>query len=776
MSRKVKYNVKGGVFKPSEIADVLKMSVNKYSLYGNSKGVYYYNIPVAFDIETSSFYRDKHGKQYTYEEVKDRKDRFEKVANMYVWQLGINGNVIVGRTWQEFEEVCEYIVKTLELNENRRLIIYIHNLSYEFQFIRQRFEWERVFSIDLRKPIYAITKNFIEFRCSYLLSGYGLAKLGKQLLKYPVEKKTGDLDYHIIRHDKTPLTDAEIGYCVNDVRVVMSYIQEQIEELKSVSNIPLTKTGYVRKYCRKNCLYKPKANGKGREQNWRYFELMNELQINNLNEFNMLQRSFQGGFTHANGYYTDSVVENVSSFDFTSSYPYVMIAEQFPMSRGVKVKIKSQEQFNLYLEKYCCVFDAVFTNILASKTNDNPISKSKCWIAENVVENNGRVVGADRIGITLTNVDYEIIKQYYSWEKTQVGEMYCYRKGYLPTEFVKSILSLYEKKTTLKGIEGKESEYLNSKEMLNSCYGMCVTNPLRDEFIYNISHDWDIKELTEDEKGEFIYKYNTTRNRFLFYPWGIFITAYARKNLFTAITQCGNDYVYSDTDSVKICNVDRHKDYFDKYNKEVENKLKQACKHHNISFELCRPKTETGKVKLLGVWDYEGTYSRFKTLGAKRYMVEHKDALNVNGQSYDFSLTVSGVDKKCAIPYMVKTYGENIFDAFTDYLHLPSEGCGKNLHTYVDYKTEGTVTDYNGEVSEFCELSTVHLEPTDYNLSLSVMYLDYLIGRKLKDGLNYELPKRMRAKTTTPSLFDETINNNNTDDETDETGDCRHRQ
>lgn len=177
---------------------------------------------------------------------------------------------------------------------NYALFVYVHNLSYEFQFLRKWFEWQRVFSIDLRKPIYAITTGNIEFRCSYLLSGYSLAKLGEQLMKYKCAKAVGDLDYQQIRHSETPLTDAEIHYCINDIKVVMCYIQERIEESKGITHIPITKTGFVRKYCRAHCLREKSDAGKT-VPNWDYVNLMQELQITGMNEFNMLQRAFAGG-------------------------------------------------------------------------------------------------------------------------------------------------------------------------------------------------------------------------------------------------------------------------------------------------------------------------------------------------------------------------------------------------------------------------------------------------------------------------------------------------
>lgn len=730
--RKTKYNPNGTVYKPEQINEVIKLCFNDNQLIGTNKGERFYNIPVSFDIETSSFYRDTNGETYTYEQVQKLDNpKLEKVSIMYIWQLGINGCVIIGRTWNEFIDVINTISTTLELNKNKRVIIFVHNLSFEFQFLRQHFDWSKVFSLDTRKPLYAITDNFIEFRCSYLLSGYSLANVSKQLMRYKVAKMNGDLDYRLIRHKTTELTAKELGYCINDVRVVMNYIQELIEDNKGIHRLPLTKTGFVRQYCRNRTL-NHRIDGK-RTKNWKYVDLMNELQLTGLEEFNALQRAFSGGFTHANAYHADEVMKDVDSYDFNSSYPSVMVAEKFPMSRGVKIQVKDLEHFEFLRSKYCCVFDIEFTNIFAKETQDNPISVSKCYIKENVSENNGRLVCATRIATTMTNVDFDVINNFYTWETLRVGEMYCYRADYLPTEFINSVLHLYETKTKLKGVVGREAEYMNSKEMLNSTYGMCVTNPLREEFTYN--GEWNTETLNNDEKREKIYKYNNSKNRFLFYPWGIFITAYARRNLFTAIHILKNDYIYSDTDSVKLTNGDKYEVYFRLYNEHLVNKLKDACKYHKLNFDLCQPCTIKGITKTLGIWDYEGRYTRFKTLGAKRYMIECNNALIINGKEYKHSLTVSGVNKFTAIPYLYEqvTKEVDIFDLFTNYLTIPPTATGKNIHTYIDYEVHGEVEDYKGELDDYLEYTGLHLEPTGYSFNLSVMYLNYLIGLKLKD-------------------------------------------
>lgn len=106
---------------------------------------------------------------------------------------------------------------------------------------------------------------------------------------------------------------------------------------------------------------------------------------------------------------------------------------------------------------------------------------------------------------------------------------------------------------------------------------------------------------------------------------------------------------------------DQHKAYFDTYNKQAEQKLRKACKFHGIPFEMCQPKTIKGVKKLLGVWDYEGRYTRFKTLGAKRYMVEQENALKTGGKSYPVSLTVSGVNKNVLFPTLWRSTGKTAY-------------------------------------------------------------------------------------------------------------------
>ena len=727
------YDSEFNYYRPAYVEYVLQKVIDKEHDLITYRKKRYYNIPCSFDIETTSTYLDG-----------------EKVAFMYIWVLNINGTSIIGRTWEEFEHCMNMIHKKLRTNLNRIFVIYVHNLAFEMAFISRRFTWEKVFSIDTRKPIYARDMRGIEFRCSYLLSGYSLAKVAENLQTYKIRKLVGDLDYYKVRTSITPLSQKELRYVINDGRIVTAYIAEEIERNGNIAKIPLTKTGYVRQACRHNCFSKSH-----REKSGNIYRKRIKKMTLTLEEYDLLKSAFAGGFTHANPFYTNKILHNVRSFDFTSSYPAVMVAEKFPMSSGEKVEIKSKEDFEYNINNYCCVFEARFTNVHSKIMFDNPISASKCYNLQNAVLNNGRVVSADSFVISITNVDYNVLTKFYTWDKMEIGTFYRYKADYLPREFVDAILTFYEDKTRLKGVSGKEVEYLHQKENVNSCYGMTVTDILRDMVIMD-GNEWVVdrhgygvqptthmtkKEiddmlydnpgykislwsLSEVDREKEIQKYNNNPQRFLYYTWGIFVTSYARANLFSGILACGSDYIYADTDSIKILNAADHLDYFRSYNDYITKRLQAACVYHGFDISRVRPKTIKGEEKPLGVWDDDGSYDVFKTLGAKRYMYLSGGKLHT---------TVAGSNKKKTAEYLERTYGRYYaFYKFDDNMKIPASDSGRTSSYYIDFETSGVVKDYLGNEGTFHELTSVHVEQTEYNLSITDAYIKFFLGVQMK--------------------------------------------
>lgn len=687
----------------------------EYTEIRTNKKKTYINLECAFDIETTSTYVGE-----------------DKIAFMYLWSMGIGDGeqVIHGRTWESFIEVCNNLQQHFNLSDDRILICYVHNLAFEFQFMRKYFNWLEVFSIDERKPIKALTSLGIEFRDSYILSSFALSRLAKNLLNHKIEKLEGDLDYDKIRHSETPITDNELKYAINDVVIILNYINEQIEMYGDITKIPLTNTGRVRQYVRHNCYYTNTNHRKSSKGKYdRYRKLMGDLELTQ-EVYDMCKRAFMGGFTHANANYMGKVVEDVTSIDFSSSYPAVMLAEYFPMSKGMKTEFTKEKDFNWYRQNFALIFDVRFTNIRSKISFENYLSESKCFELENPIINNGRVYSADTLSTTITDVDFNIIENAYEWDSIQVANVYRFYRGYLPKAIIESVIKLYEDKTVLKDVEGKEAEYVISKGMLNSVYGMSVTDIVRDDIIY--IDDWDIGLADPTEQLE---KYNKSRSRFLYYPWGIWITAYARRNLWMGIMNMKDDYIYSDTDSVKFINYDKHKPFINKYNSNVLNKVKNMCDYYKLDFNRLSPKTKDGVVKPIGIWELDGQYTRFKTLGAKRYLVEFNNE--------DVVMTVAGLSKTNGIEYLKRNSKDNteVFNKFNDEMYIPSEQTGKMTHTYIDVEMNTPILDYTGIETDVKVLSSVHLEKVDFTLSISKQYVDF-ISNMMKGyvykGLDYK--------------------------------------
>lgn len=707
------YLWEGGLLSINDFLKEVHYRRGSFNIVINNKKEEYYNIASAFDIETSSFM-----------------DRDNKRAIMYCWQFGIDNLVTLGRTWEEYFSMMDILSRILSLDENRRLVVYVHNLAYEFQWIRKRVKWEKVFILSRLRPVYAITSG-IEFRCSWKLSRKSLKAVADDLNIPGMKKMVGDLDYSKIRTPLTPLTDKELRYCEYDIRVIEAYITNRIEQDGDITKIPLTSTGYVRNYCRRECFKRWK----------RYHNFISSLTIEP-DEFSQLQRAFQGGFTHANAHYVRKTLNNVASADITSSYPTVMLLEKFPMSKAKLVTDQlNQEQFQYLLLNKCCLFDVEITNMIPKLFHEHPLSASKCsniksYIKkdhkrpDNVIVDNGRVVMADRIVTTLTEQDYFILTRFYKWDSIRVYNLRCYEKEYLPKQLVMAILKLYVDKTKLKDVEGEELNYQIAKEWVNACYGMIVTNPVRDILEYA---DDEFKSPVKPNLDEAIETYNNNIKRFLFYPWGVWVTAYARANLFSCIAELANDYVYSDTDSNKYLNYENHLDYFTMYEKRIREKIHKAASYHHIDEDLFSPKTIYGKVKTIGLWDSEGVYKRFKTLGAKRYLIEKevKEKFEDNGLQVELTrlgifATIAGANKTKTASYLALT--GKPFETFDHEFIIPPEWSGRVTFTYIDFETEGDVVDYLGIPYHYHEMSSVHMENSEYSLSIHDEFMRYLEG------------------------------------------------
>lgn len=673
----------------------------------------YVNIECAFDIETTS----------------TQSGAGESVAFMYAWCLGIkdSNNLFYGRTWEEFLKLCRALKEHFNLDENKRLIVYVHNLGFEFQFMRKYFNWTNVFSTDSRKPLSAVTDLGIEFRDSYILAGCSLKTVAKNLAYHDIKKLTGDLDYSLVRHAQTEITAQEWDYITNDVLIVLYYINEQMKLYSNnITKIPMTNTSRVRKFVKHNCYYTEKSHAKSDwNKYYKYRDMMGALQLTP-DSYQQSREAFMGGYVHANRHVTDYVIKNVTSIDIISSYPAVMVSEKFPMSKPIPIDLNKNKDFDFYSmvesENHNMIFTITFNNIISDFQFDNYLSESKCNYLKGEITDNGRVFSADELETTITDVDFKIINSVYDWDSAEISNVYMFYSGYLPKSIIESITELYKSKTELKGLEDFKLEYTQSKAMLNSVYGMTVTDINKDNAIYD--EDWDIEE-TDVNKN--ITLYNNSKNRFLYYPWGVFITAYARLNLWNMIYAIGEDYIYADTDSVKMTNYSKHREKVLKYNTKIQEKVEAVCTHYDIDINKLQPKTKEGYTKPIGIWTVDGEYSRFKTLGAKKYMSEDK-------ATGELEIAVSGLGKQAGINYLKNKYGSNtaVLDAFNEDLYIPAEHTGKLAHSYIDNEKEFTITDYQGNTHKVVTKSGIYLENDSFTLNETDSVIKFI--ENLKQG------------------------------------------
>lgn len=575
------------------------------------------NVYSAFDIETSTIW------------MNDDHSLYDVHSFMYVWQFQIEEYTVKGRTWDEFFDWLKVLRTAIEqirqdnnLPVNPLLIGWVHNLAYEWQWLSGLYPFtnDEVFFRDVRKPIYCRMFDTFEFRCSYIQTNMSLSALCKQTgVK---QKLSGQkYDYDKVRFPWTELTPFEEEYTTVDVESLVKAMKYRVSRGgDNLQTVPLTSTGYVRRECK--------------EALKDHFLDMRELKPGE-KEYRLLRKAFRGGNTHANRYYVDKIVDNVFSYDISSSYPTQQLTQLFPVKpfkwleinhRTAKKRMERVMQF-IGLG-YAVVATYQFKN-MRLKNHREPIpyiSLSRCQAMGTddyeLILDNGRILEAGYVEISLTEIDLEIVLDQYCFDSIDVLECMVAQKDYLPESYRAVIQDYYNKKTALKGDNTEDGLYMytKSKNMLNAVYGMSATDPVHQDIYYKDGayRVSGYEDFNEDELQKLL------KNASFPYQWGVYTTALARRQLQMAIKLCGDRIVYCDTDSVKVIgDID-----ISKLNDKL---MKRAIQSKAYADDM------KGKRHYIGVFEFDGHYDQFITQGAKRY------AYMSDGH---MGITVAGVSKK----------------------------------------------------------------------------------------------------------------------------------
>lgn len=634
----------------------------------------YNNAVIMSDIETSkqrenTFYFDTKGKK-----------KYNTVINYIVaWSTSIRYNgenlcTIYGNTPDEY---IEHLQTLLSILKGDYTVIYFHNLAYDWVFLRKFLI--RAFGEPIRqlqtKPHYPI---LLEFECGLILKDsliLSQKKLEKWADDLQVEhrKAVGSWEYNKIRTQHENFTPDEILYICNDTLAGVECLDLTIKLTNSISvyYLPYTCTGIIRKIIKKE-------GEKYRAHN-RFTRMCMTFP-----EYTVALNTFHGGYVHANRFYVDMLIEGViECYDETSAYPYVMLTEKYPME---KFSSLSDKPISFILEnssEYAFMFKLVLVDVNLKSSCVMPyLQFSKCVKYKNVCTDNGRILAADYIEIYITEIDLEIINDQYNFRYQKCTDIHAAKKDFLPRWFTDIVYKLFFNKTTM-----KDSDVLNyqiEKGKLNSCYGMSVQKSIRDNIIENfITGDISIENrFNEDEYN----KYVENRSSVLPYQWGIWVTAYACRNLFTIGSFC-ETWLYSDTDSVYGINFDKEK--LKEYNNQCIEKL-ALNSYYPIKYK--------SKEYNLGVAELDGTYTEFKTMGAKRYVCRiDKDTIK---------LTVAGVPKKTGAKCL-----NNDLNNFKRGFIFEGEKTNKLTHVY-NY-VDDIFVDNDIVIGDY-----IDLYPCDYELDL----------------------------------------------------------
>lgn len=497
-----------------------------------------------------------------------------KLEDCRVWAFAICDvddidHMIYGNSIEGFFKVCA------ALPDCR---MYFHNLAFDISFmfdymLKNGYVWEdgrfprrtRGFTtvISDMNQVYACRVNFgnghnVTFWDSMKIIPLSIKQEAKA---FGLTMEKGELDYHAERPMGHELTEDEIDYIRRDVQIDAQAIRFTIDNGMKSMTIGSCALGDYR------------AMMGGRRGFRHHFPEIDR------DADTFMRRAYRGGWVYVNPKYAGEVMGEGISFDVNSLYPSVMAScagEVLPYGtpKWFYGEPRPTSKRPLWIAQVRLSF--------RSKPSHLPCIQMKGNLhflpTEYVTDSNGEVT------ITITSVDWNLILRQYDVEVYEWIGGYSFKGS---TELFKAYVDKWVRVKNDATIQGNEGMRTIAKLMLNSLYGKFATQmsvrsrrpEIRDGVVRYV-------DLPEQERES------------VYLPVGCFITAWARFKTITTAQACGDRFVYSDTDSVKVIGLG----------------------HPDIDVDPVR----------LGAWKDEGHFTRFKALRAKTYIAEYPKGIEVH--------------------------------------------------------------------------------------------------------------------------------------------------
>lgn len=548
------------------------------------------------------------------------------------WTITIeNECCIYGNHVADLVNTIDKIADTLRADKEHLVRFYVHNLPYDYMFIRNHIisKWgvpDRSLASKTHRYIFLNWSSFgIELRDSQILTQRSLERLCQDM--GTTEKAVGTWDYKKFRTPDSERTELEIKYvCIDTISLCKALRKYISDRGYTVANVPLTNTGFIR----------ARARAESRkDKKWRNHFLSMQL---DLNQYKQLLDAYHGGYTHANRYYINKIITKpMQCYDFASAYPSVICYKKYPMTNFTYTDALSLQDIldlkedyafcgylrltNVHHKKECPMPPMAFHKAKVCVFPEADARTKKSLYAENL--DNGKIINAEVIIYPFTDPDLETILNSYDYDNADVASVMRAKKDYLPEWLINYVMTLYFNKSTLK--HSDPVLYAISKGELNGIYGMMVQRIIQQICEEDFDTATWSSDIPEEKEQEMLDKFYKSKNSFLPFQWGCWVTAYAQENLFK-LGACCKKWIYSDTDSVKGLEWDMDK--LKIYNDDII----QISKERGVGLVEYK-----GEQFRLGIADFDGEYSEFITHGSKRYCYRDADGLHI---------TVAGVPKE----------------------------------------------------------------------------------------------------------------------------------
>lgn len=515
-----------------------------------------------------------------------------------------------------FTDLKECLSTLLTLGGHQKLEVGVHNLAFDGTFIipilvEMGFEpvenrpLKGQFSVLIsdRNAWYSIQVQLSEKKRVTFWDTLKLFPMPLRELHNVYNTKTRKLDegeefYNRVRPLDHEITDEEYMYFYNDLKV----LQEVIKAHVNYEGLNFKKTQASQAFY-------------NFEKSFKSWKLRFPSISDHVDSF--IRRAYLGGLSWVNPKHQGLELWNLGMMDINSSYPYELASKPLPYGHVNRVTEGEHPTMGQFWVARAVVKFKLKTSKVPCISTRQIVLKPIELTGQKWAESSHGLVE-----ITFSSIDYLTYQESYDFEVVQWGTAYHWAQK-IQKEIGAFIHKNNHDKVKYRDLahstpEGHlKDEYLakaqRAKINNNAFYGKFGEEIIKIGKNVEISDQGYVKYVESREEVLTPYK-----RKFL--PIAIATTAYARAHLVKTANLLGDDFIYSDTDSIY-------------YRLESQSKIFKAQQDGLIKIDDLE----------LGAWALEKTYLKGKFLRSKTYILMTDD--------YDEEVTCAGLPADRGSPY-----------------------------------------------------------------------------------------------------------------------------